>query len=66
LRVRSRQKKRLPTRPARRSNGEVLATGSIDGDYLLRVGPPLGRADLRHLLCGWEVRPWLLREMERL
>jgi hypothetical protein len=47
-------------------DGEVLATGSIDGDYLLRVGPPEGRADLRHLLSGWEVRPWLLREMERL
>ena len=47
-------------------DGEVVETGAPDRDYLLRVKPIGGRFDLRHLLSGWEVRPWLLREMERL
>jgi len=45
-------------------DGEVVETGGADRGWYLRVRPdPL---DVRHLLRGSEVRPWLLREMERL
>jgi hypothetical protein len=47
-------------------DGEVVETGGMDHAYLLRVKPLSESFDLRHLLSGWEVRPWLLREMERL
>lgn len=47
-------------------DGEVVGTGAMDGEYLLRVKPVAGSCDLRHLLSGWEVRPWIMREMERL
>ena len=47
-------------------DGEVVETGGMDRPYLLRVKPSGEFFDLRHLLSGWEVRPWLLREMERL
>jgi hypothetical protein len=47
-------------------DGEVVETGSVDRDYLLRVKPAGGHCDMRHLLAGWEVRPWMMREMERL
>jgi hypothetical protein len=47
-------------------DGEVLETGDPDGDYLLRVKPVGEQCDMRHLLSGWEVRPWIMREMERL
>ena len=51
-------------------DGEVVETGGADRPYFLRVkplagGPPCG-IDMRHLLSGAEVRPWLMREMERL
>jgi hypothetical protein len=45
-------------------DGEVIETGGPEAEYYLRVRPePL---DVRHLLRGSEVRPWLMREMERL
>jgi hypothetical protein len=45
-------------------DGEVIETGGADRPWFLRVRPdPL---DVRHLLRGSEVRPWLMREMERL
>ena len=45
-------------------DGEVVETGSPDGGWYVRVRPdPL---NVTHLLRGAEVRPWLLREMERL
>jgi glycine cleavage system H lipoate-binding protein len=48
-------------------DGEVVETAPPDSDWLLRVKTPANRTtDFRHLLCGAEVRPWLMREMERL
>ena len=45
-------------------DGEVVETGGPQCPWYLRVRPePL---DVRHLLRGSEVRPWLMREMERL
>jgi hypothetical protein len=45
-------------------DGEVVETGGPDRGWYLRVRPePL---DFRHLLQGAEVRPWVMREMERL
>jgi len=48
-------------------DGEVVeAAGGIGGDACLRV-KPVGRGfDFRHLLVPCEVKPWLLREVERL
>jgi glycine cleavage system H protein len=48
-------------------DGEVIETGSTEQDWLLKVKPPApGELAFRHLLRGAEIRPWLLREMERL
>jgi len=47
-------------------DGEVVETGGVDAGYFLRVKPVGDRCDMRHLLTGWEVRPWVMREMERL
>jgi len=47
-------------------DGEVVETGGVDRGYFLRVKPIGGRCDMRHLLSGWEIRPWIMREMERL
>jgi hypothetical protein len=47
-------------------DGEVVETGGPGRDYFLRVRPVGDGFDLRHLLSGWEIRPWLMREMERL
>jgi hypothetical protein len=48
-------------------DGEVVETGTPGGDWYLRVKTPgHGETDFRHLLRGAEVRPWLMREMERL
>ena len=47
--------------------GEVVATGSPERGWLLKVKPAAtGEPALRHLLRGAEIHPWLLREMERL
>jgi len=46
-------------------DGEVIETGT--GEWLLRLRPDrLDEQAFRHLLCGSEVRPWLMRELERL
>lgn len=48
-------------------DGEVVETGSLDGAWCLRVKPAAANElAFRHLLRGSEIRPWLLREMERL
>jgi glycine cleavage system H lipoate-binding protein len=48
-------------------DGTVIETGSPSLGWLLKVIPETaGEPALRHLLRGAEVRPWLLREMERL
>ena len=47
-------------------DGEVVESGGAGRPYFLRVKPLAGKIDLRHLLSGAEVRPWLMREMERL
>jgi hypothetical protein len=47
-------------------DGEVVETGGVDRPYFLRVRPVEGRMDLRHLLTAAEIKPWLMREMERL
>jgi hypothetical protein len=45
-------------------DGEVIETGGPDRPWYLRVRPE--RLDVTHLLRGSEIRPWLMREMERL
>ncbi len=45
-------------------DGEVLELGGWKQDWFLRIKPK--SFDLRHLLRGKEVRPWMLREIERM
>lgn len=48
-------------------DGEVIETGSADRGWYLKVRPvACDELAFRHLLRGAEVRPWLMREMERL
>jgi hypothetical protein len=48
-------------------DGEVVATGGADGGWYLKVRPSFsGERAFRHLLRGPEIKPWVLREMERL
>ena len=47
-------------------DGEVVETGAPGRGWYLKVKPLNGHIDMRHLLCGAEVKPWLMREMERL
>lgn len=48
-------------------DGEVVAAARNGEGWLLKVKPDRdGEAAFRHLLRGGEIRPWLLREMERL
>jgi hypothetical protein len=48
-------------------DGEVVETGGIDRGFFLRVKPlGGGPIDMRHLLRDSEVKPWLMRELERL
>jgi hypothetical protein len=48
-------------------DGEVVETGGPGRVWYLRVKPDIaGEPEFRHLLRGAEVKPWLLREMERL
>ncbi|MEO8597916.1 MAG: glycine cleavage system protein H [Candidatus Solibacter sp.] len=47
-------------------DGEVVETGGVDRGYFLRVKPLAGQIDMRHLLSGAEVKPWMMRELERL
>jgi Glycine cleavage H-protein len=45
-------------------DGEVIEAGGPGREWCLRIRPD--SLDLTHLLRGAEVRPWLMREMERL
>ena len=47
-------------------DGEVVEAGDPDHGGWLNVKPAARPFDLRHLLVPGEVRPWLVREMERL
>jgi len=47
-------------------DGEVVETGGTGRGWYLKVKPLNGQMDMRHLLCGAEIKPWLMREMERL
>ena len=48
-------------------DGEVVETGGAGPRlYFLRVQTVDGKIDMRHLLRGAEVKPWMMREMERL
>jgi hypothetical protein len=47
-------------------DGEVVETGGVDRGFFLRVKPLAGPIDMRHLLRDAEVKPWLMRELERL
>jgi glycine cleavage system H lipoate-binding protein len=48
-------------------DGVVVETGGADRGWYLKVQPEAtGEPAFRHLLRGVEVRPWLMREMERL
>jgi len=48
-------------------DGEVVARGEGGAGWFLKVRPDAGgEPAFRHLLRGTEVRPWMLREMERL
>jgi len=48
-------------------DGEVVAAGGPDSGWYLKVRPAAaGEAAFRHLLRGAEIKPWLLREMDRL
>jgi hypothetical protein len=47
-------------------DGEVVETGGVNQGFYLRVKPLSGPIDMRHLLHDAEVKPWLMRELERL
>ena len=47
-------------------DGTVLQTGGPEDAWYLRVQPATKPPDLRHLLRGEEVRPWVGRELDRL
>lgn len=45
-------------------DGEVVETGGVDRGWHLKVRPD--NRNFTHLLRGEEIRPWMLREIERL
>lgn len=45
-------------------DGAVIETGGADRGWYLKVRPD--NLDVTHLLRGSEIRPWMMREMERL
>jgi glycine cleavage system H lipoate-binding protein len=47
-------------------DGTVVQTGGPEDGWYLRVQPDANPPDLRHLLRGEEVAPWVSREIERL
>ena len=48
-------------------DGEVVETGGADRGWYLKLKPAAaGEQAFRHLLRGAEIRPWIMREMERL
>lgn len=46
--------------------GTVIEVGGPGKNWYLKVRPAGGERGLRHLLQGAEIKPWLMREMERL
>lgn len=46
-------------------DGEVIAAGGRDAGFYIKV-KPADDCDLRHLLKGAEIRPWMVKEVERL
>lgn len=47
-------------------DGEVVATGSAEEGWYLKVKPAPSGIDTRHLLSPAEAKGWMLREVERL
>jgi hypothetical protein len=47
-------------------DGEVVETGGVDRGFFLRVKPLDGPINMCNLLRDAEVKPWLMRELERL
>jgi glycine cleavage system H protein len=47
-------------------SGQVVERGTPDKGWFLRVRAEDSEEQTRHLLRGAEVRPWIMREMERL
>ena len=47
-------------------DGEVVRAGGPDDNYYLTVRPTGGTFNSTHLLRGAEVRPWVVRELQRL
>jgi len=47
-------------------DGKVVATGGSEQEWYLRVKPVDGGMDTRHLLRPHELKPWVMRELERL
>ena len=47
-------------------SGEVVAAGSAQDGWVLKVRPESGTFDTRHLLRGSEAETWAMREFERL
>jgi hypothetical protein len=47
-------------------DGEVVEQGGPDEDFFLRIRATGGDLQTRHLLAGAEIRPWVMRELERL
>jgi glycine cleavage system H lipoate-binding protein len=47
-------------------DGQVVERGGPDQDWYLKVRSADPEHNTRHLLRGAEIRPWILREMERL
>jgi glycine cleavage system H lipoate-binding protein len=47
-------------------DGEVVAAGGPGQDWYLKLKPVNGHMDVSHLLSSLEVKPWIMRELERL
>jgi len=48
-------------------DGEVVSVGGPDLGWYLKIRPAeAGEPAFRHLLRGAEIKPWILRELERL
>jgi len=47
-------------------DGIVVETGGKEKGWLLRIRPRRGERSFAHLLRGEEIRPWVMREVERL
>jgi hypothetical protein len=47
-------------------DGEVESLGEAGDDWILRLAPPEGGFETRHLLGGREAAAWSLRELDRL